>query len=110
MVEVQFLVKTLQNFSQQDSLALDLLDLVGGFKNNLERYQLNQVESGKYQLNVSLPEGATIAYRYTMLEPMQMNELLINGSELPFRQAFVKKGLIVSDQISAWPETHIKEP
>lgn len=104
MVEVQFLVKTLQNFSQQDSLALDLLDLVGGFKNNLERYQLNQVESGKYQLNVSLPEGATIAYRYTMLEPMQMNELLINGSELPFRQAFVKKGLIVSDQISAWPE------
>ncbi len=39
-----------------------------------------------------------------MLEPMQMNELLINGSELPFRQAFVKKGLIVSDQISAWPE------
>jgi len=104
MVEVQFLVTTHQNFALQHLLALDVLDLVGGFNHHVERYNLNPIEPGKYQLTVSLPQGATIAYRYTMVEPIQMSELLVNGSNLPFRQVFVKKGLIVSDQISSWPE------
>ena len=104
MVDVQFLVTVHQSVSQQDVLALDVLDLVGGFNNHVERYHLNPIEPGKYQLTVSLPEGATVAYRYAMLEPMQVNELLVNGSNLPFRQVHVKKGLIVSDQVSSWPE------
>lgn len=104
MVDVQFIVTAHQSFSQHDVLALDVVDLVGGFNNHVERYRLNPIELGKYQLTVSLPEGATIAYRYAMLEPMQVNELLVNGSNLPFREVFVKKGMIVSDQVSSWPE------
>lgn len=104
LVEVQFLVKTSTRFSEKDALALDVLDLVAGTRHNVERYRLNPSGSDSYRVTIALPEGATIAYRYSMLEPMQLTEILPDGTEVSFRQLFVKKNLIISDIISGWPE------
>lgn len=104
LVEVQFNVTASAKFSDADVLALDVLDLVGGLRNNVERYRITPNESGSSMVTITLPEGATIAYRYSMLEPMQVNEMLANGDELPFRQVLVRKNLIVNDLIAGWPE------
>lgn len=103
-VEVQFSVKPLSNYSAEDQVTLELLDLASGTKNVLETYPLNWVD-GKLVTSLSLPEGATIAYRYRLTHPIEALELLSDGLPLPFRQILVRENLIVSDLIAAWPGT-----
>ena len=102
LVDVQFQVFPSTKFSDEDLLSLDILDLVSGFQYNLERYSITPDLNNDLVISVPLPEGATIAYRYSMLQPMQVNEALPGGDEVPFRQIVVRKNLVISDTIAGW--------
>lgn len=104
VVEVQFSVKPMSNTSEEDQVALDILDLASGTKTDVESYLLNWAD-GRLVTSLSLPEGATIAYRYRLIQPIEAIELLGDGSPVPFRQILVRKNLVVSDLIAAWPGT-----
>ena len=103
LVEVQFAVKPLTFVSDQDAIVLELLDLAEGAKANAESYPLNLVD-GKFVTSLFLPEGATIAYRYRMVQPLGVPELLSDGTLLPFRQLLVRENLKISDIIAEWDE------
>ena len=103
LVEVQFAVKPLTFVSDQDAIVLELLDLAEGAKANAGSYPLNLVD-GKFVTSLFLPEGATIAYRYRMVQPLGVPELLSDGTLLPFRQLLVRENLKISDIIAGWDE------
>ena len=103
-VEVQFSAKPLSNYSEEDQVTLDIIDLASGTKSVSESYPLSWID-GKLVTSLSLPEGATIAYRYRLTHPIETVELLNDGSPLPFRQILVRENLIVTDLITAWPGT-----
>lgn len=103
LVEVQFEVKPLAFLSDEDSISIELLDLAEGTKISAENYPLNLVD-GKLITSLFLPEGATIAYRYRLVQPVEVPELLSDGTPLPFRQLLVRKNLKVSDIIAGWTE------
>ncbi len=109
LVKVQFVAQPFQKFSEEDEISLDILDLVSGVSYNLERYLLHK-SGDNHILNVDLPEGATIAYRYTLTSPIEVTETLPDGSALPFRQLVVRKNLVVNDVISGWPELAYNRP
>ena len=102
LVDVQFNVFTSTKFSDEDLLSLDILDLVSGFQYNIERYTISPDLNNNFVISIPLPEGATISYRYSMLQPLQVNEALPGGDEVPFRQLVVRKNLVISDTISGW--------
>ena len=79
LVDVQFNVFTSTKFSDEDLLSLDILDLVSGFQYNVERYSIPHDLNNNFVISVPLPEGATISYRYSMLQPLQVNEALPGG-------------------------------
>ena len=103
LVEIQFTVKPLTHLSDEDSIVLELLDLAEGTKNKAEDYPLNLVD-GKFVTSLFLPEGATIAYRYRLVQPVGAPELLSDGTPLPFRQLLVRENLKISDIIAGWSE------
>ena len=106
LVEVEFWVFPTTKFSDQDLLSFDVLDLMSGFDYNIERYTISPDQNNNYNFSVFLPEGATVSYRYSMLQPMQVNELLPDGSEVPFRQVVVRKNLVITDTIAGWTNNY----
>ena len=104
MVDVQFIISAAAKFSDSDIIALDVVDQVAGFQHNLERYRIEPPVNGTYRATITLPEGATIAYRYSMVEPMQVNEVSAEGTQVPFRLVVVRKNLIIQDLIAGWQE------
>jgi len=109
LANVEFVAYPFQKFSEEDEISLDILDLVSGVSHNLERYVLNKTENG-YRLSAMLPQGATIAYRYTLTHPIEVSENLPDGSALPFRQLVVRDNLVVNDTIAGWPEAPYNGP
>ncbi|MBP7212705.1 MAG: hypothetical protein KBA03_00575 [Anaerolineaceae bacterium] len=103
LVEVQFAVKPQNILSDKDAIVLELLDLGEGTKNKAEDYPLNLVE-GNFVTSLFLPEGASIAYRYRLVQPVGAPELLSDGTPLPFRQLLVRENLKISDIIAGWSE------
>lgn len=104
LVIVQFIAHPVQSFSVEDELSLDIIDLVSGLNYQRERYFLQDLEDGRYAITVMLPEGATISYRYSLVKPIEVVELLPDGRQLPFRQLLVRENLVVNDIVSGWPE------
>ena len=102
LVPVEFIALPFQKFSEEDEISLDILDLVSGISYNLERYILNRNEN-KYGLSIMLPQGSTVAYRYTLTHPIEVSEVLPEGNGLPFRQIVVRENLVVNDTIAGWP-------
>ena len=109
LVEVEFVTHPFRSFSEEDEISLDILDLVAGISHNRERYTLEKADN-QYSLRVKLPEGAVIAYRYTLTHPIEVGETLPDGSEMSFRQVVVRENLIVNDLIAGWPEAAYNGP
>ena len=103
LVEVQFAAKPQTFLSDNDAIVLEILDLAEGTKNKAEDYPLNLVD-GEFVTSLFLPEGASIAYRYRLVQPVGAPELLSDGSILPFRQLLVRQNLQISDIIAGWSE------
>lgn len=109
LVEVQFIAHPFENFSEEDRISLDILDLVTGVNYNLERYLLNMTTDG-HSLTIMLPQGAVISYRYTLTHPIEMGELLPDNHPLAFRQLVVRDNLVINDTIAGWPEVPYNGP
>lgn len=109
LVNVEFIAYPFQKISEEDEISLDILDLVSGVNHNLERYVLEKTENG-FRLNAMLPQGSTIAYRYTLTHPIEVNETQTDGSALPFRLIVVRENLVVNDTIAGWPEAPYNGP
>ncbi len=109
LVNVEFIAHPFQKFSDEDEISLDILDLVSGVSRNLERYTLEKIESA-YTLSVLLPQGSTIAYRYTLTHPIEVGENLPDGTTLSFRQLVVRENLVVNDTIAGWPQVAYNGP
>lgn len=109
LVNVEFVAHLFQKFSEEDEISLDILDLVSGVSYNLERYSLVKNEN-TFSLSIMLPQGSTIAYRYTLTHPIEVGEILPDGTALSFRQIVVRENLVVNDAIAGWPEVVYNGP
>ena len=108
-MKVEFNAHPLQQFSEEDEISLDLLDLVSGVSYNLERYILIKNQN-TFSVSVMLPQGSTIAYRYTLTHPIEVAESLPDGTTLSFRQIVVRENLVINDTIAGWSGTAYSGP
>ena len=108
-MKVEFNAHPLQQFSEEDEISLDILDLVSGVSYNLERYILTKNQN-TFSVSVMLPQGSTIAYRYTLTHPIEVAESLPDGTTLSFRQIVVRENLVINDTIAGWSGTAYSGP
>ncbi len=109
LVKVLFFAQPAQSFSEEDQISLDILDLVTGENYNLERVAMTETETG-FGVSVMLPLGATVAYRYSLIHPIEVGELRPDGKTLKFREAVVKENLVITDIIAGWTEASYTGP
>lgn len=83
-------------------LALDILDDLSGYQDNIRRYPMQNVSENRYEVSVLLDEGFDIRYRYTMIQPEEAHETDALGNYVAFRLAIAEKDLTINDKIQNW--------
>lgn len=83
-------------------LALDILDDLSSYSDNIRRYPMQNKGDNHYEVNILLDEGFDIRYRYTMIEPAEVPETNVFGQLVDMRMAIAKQDLHIHDTILNW--------
>ncbi len=83
-------------------LALDILDDLSSYSDNIRRYPMQNMGDNHYEVNILLDEGFDIRYRYTMIEPAEVPETNVFGQLVDMRMAIAQQDLNIHDTILNW--------
>ena len=101
-VQVTFTVETPPTEFENVEMALDILDDLSAYQDNILRYPMQNVGENRYEASVLLDEGFDVRYRYVMINPAEVFEKDIFGQPVDLRLAIAKKELRISDTIFNW--------
>lgn len=100
-----FFVNTPENDESNSEIYLAILDEVTGLALNAKLHRMDKVESNLYQVEIDLPVGTIVKYRYSRKDKIFTNEHLPNGDEVRYRLHYVTGPAEVKDTISRWTDT-----
>ncbi len=86
------------------AIGLELLDEVTGLALNPERYTLDEQESGLYSIEIPLPIGSVIKYRYLHQAESLAVEYTASGSQVRYRMAVIEGPMVIQDTVTAWTD------
>ncbi len=85
-------------------IALELLDEVTGLALNPQRYLMNADESGMYSVDIPIPVGSVVKYRYIRQGQSLAVEYTAAGSQVRYRLALIDGPMAIQDTIAAWTD------
>jgi len=101
-VRVTFQVQIPEVDFSNVELALDILDDLSAYQDNIKRYPMKSSGNNCFEVSVELPEGVDIRYRYTMISPAEVPETTSTGQLVQARIALVENDMLITDTISNW--------
>ncbi|HPL82379.1 MAG TPA: carboxypeptidase-like regulatory domain-containing protein, partial [Anaerolineaceae bacterium] len=104
---VKFLVQTPFTDFENVEIALDLLDDLSGYHDNIRRYPMKDIGDNRFEVSVLLDNQFDVRYRYTMISPAEVPETNLYGKTVDFRMAIVEPDLIVSDTVFNWANSNL---
>lgn len=90
--------------SPEGNIVLEILDEVTGLALNPQRYPMTEQETGKYTVEIPIPIGSAIKYRYMRQGQTMAVEYTASGSQVRYRLAIVGGPLIIQDNIAGWTD------
>jgi hypothetical protein len=116
--EVIFRVRVPGSGLDENPLYLSLLDEVTGLGLNAEHYPMQQMDTGadddpyrSYHLNLSLPVGGAIKYRYEYGSgSSRVLEYVTDGKPVRYRVLHVEGPGLVDDVVARWSNTRYEGP
>lgn len=106
-VQVTFQVQIPEVDLTNVELALDILDDLSVFQDNIKRYPMRNLGDNRFEVSMNLPEGVDIRYRYTMISPAEVPETTSTGQLVQARMALIEKDMLITDTISNWTNSAI---
>ena len=104
---VKFLVQTPFTDFENVEIALDLLDDLSGYHDNIRRYPMKDIGDNRFEVSVLLDNQFDVRYRYTMISPAEVPETNLYGKTVDFRMAIVEPDLTVSDTVFNWANSNL---
>lgn len=100
--EVVFQAKLPSAFSNDESLALEVLDEVTGLALNPTRYSMSMIDGFSYFVRLNLPIGAVIKYRYVRVKDVPTPEYSTKNEPIRYRLYLVYGPAVQQDLIAGW--------
>jgi len=101
LVEADFWV-TVPETEGFQKIYLDILDEITGLSFNIARYEMQWVDTNRYQLRIPVPDGSVIKYRYVLEKETLLQETNIPGDTIRYRLLYVKGATTTTDIVSSW--------
>lgn len=86
------------------NLVLEMLDEVTGLALNPQRYAMTANESGAYTVDIPVPVGSVIKYRYLRQGQSLAVEYTAAGNQVRYRMALIDGPMVIQDRIAAWTD------
>jgi hypothetical protein len=104
-VETHFSIYLPSAINSGERVALEILDEVTGLPYNSRLYDMKLVNDQEYSLDLSLPTGSVIKYRYVRIGTTITPEVTISGDEVRYRLLYINGETTVSDSLQCWQDT-----
>ena len=105
--QVTFIVQTPFTDLENIEIALDVLDDLSGYQDNIRRYPMKDIGNNRFEVSVLLDNQFDVRYRYTMIAPAEVPETNLFGKKIDFRMAIVEPDLTVSDTVFNWGNSNL---
>jgi len=105
--KVKFIVQTPYTDLENVEIALDVLDDLSGYQDNILRYPMKAIGDNRYEVSVLLDNHFDVRYRYTMIAPAEVPETNPFGKPVDFRMAIVEPDLTISDTVFNWANSNL---
>ena len=93
-----------------DDLTLEILDEVTGLALNPLRYPMKRVSEGRFTVEIAIPVGSVIKYRYLRGAFPYAVEFTPSGTQVRYRMFHVQTPSVVEDIIAAWTDLRYSGP
>lgn len=109
-VQVTFSVQSPKTSFDSFQLALDILDDLSGYKDNINRYPMQSKGDNRFEVSVLLDKGFDYRYRYVIVDPSEVVETQLSGQPVDLRMVIADDELQVNDVISNWSPSEVTGP
>ena len=111
VTSVTFHVQIPGNSPTGQPVFINILDEVTGLALNARSYQMERVDDYNYSLEMTVPVGSVIKYRYTRQgEAVPLEEHLSDARQVRYRIFYVQAPGEVRDVVSRWTDTEYSGP
>jgi hypothetical protein len=83
---------------------LEVLDEVTGLALNPQRYPMVEKTPGTYSVEIPIPVGSTVKYRYLRQEQTIAVEYTASGSQVRYRLAIIDGPMVIQDVVAGWTD------
>ena len=106
-VQVTFTAQSPKTSLDSFQLAVDILDDLSGYQDNINRYPMQSKGDDRFEVSVLLDEGFDYRYRYVMVDPSEFFETKLSGRPVDLRMVIAEENLLVNDVISNWSASEV---
>jgi hypothetical protein len=92
------------------AISLETVDLVTGVSYNGSLHPLSKTQDGSWQVNLTLPVGTLLRYRYVRTSPSNAVEATTAGEAVRYRVAHVVGAMQISDIVASWGDDRYQGP
>jgi hypothetical protein len=102
---ITFRVRIPENTPADEPVVLSILDEVTGLALNAKRYTMEPDSDEHYKLQISLPVGTIVKYRYSRMGDLVAEEHTSDGRPVRYRLYSVQASGEVNDIVTRWNDT-----
>ncbi len=88
--------------SNDAGISLEVIDSVTGVAYNITPHAMGPTDDGRWQVQVSLPVGALVDYRYARTSPDSAFEATADGQQIRYRVAMIPGPVEIDDLAATW--------
>lgn len=107
---ITFRVQIPENTPPDEPIVLSILDEVTGLALNAKRYTMEAESDGRYSLQISLPVGTIVKYRYSRMGNLIGEEHTPDGRPVRYRLYSVQASGEINDIVTRWNDTLYNGP
>ncbi len=86
------------------AISLEVVDLITGVAYNTTPYRMSQTDDGRWQVQVRLPVGSLVDYRYARTSPSPAFEATGDGQQIRYRVALIPGPTEIDDLAATWTD------
>ena len=102
VAKIEFRVEVPGEIREGENVSLEVMDEVTGLALNAKRYPMKTVSSLNFALEMPIPVGSVLKYRYVREGNRRAVEYTSEGRQTRYRMVYVKNPGVVEDKVSAW--------
>jgi len=101
-INIQLKIHLFGEIKKDETIGIEILDEVTGLPFNKQTLKLNHNNDLEYAVNLTIPTGSVIKYRYVKIGEEIIPEGILSGQPVRYRMLYASEPKVIHDVIKVW--------